>query len=124
MRTVVDVLKVLFVMGAFAAGLFMLGFIMDWSGLGPGIPLLLFVILGVGWLIYAYLRYRQARQDELLQVLATAVEADLPLGPAIRAYLVDRPHEGAGGAWDVLLMVLMLPGFWLWMQRHRFDRKA
>src|SRR5579871_4063922 len=80
--------------------------------------------LSVGWMLYAYLRYRQARQDEILQVLATAIEAKLPLAPAIRAYLRDRPREGEGHIWDALLLVLFFPGDWLWIQRYGFDYKA
>src|SRR6478609_8324046 len=56
-------------------------------GLGPSPPLLLFLMLAFGWMLYAFVRYQQVRQDELLQLIATAVEANLPLGHSIRAYL-------------------------------------
>src|SRR5438067_9991546 len=94
------------------------------AGAPIGLPVLFFVLLAIGWVAYAFLRYRQARQDELLQVITTAVEARLPLGPAIRAYLQDRPHEGDGGVWDALLLFLMPPGFILWYQRRSFDDRA
>jgi type II secretory pathway component PulF len=100
-----------------AAGLIMIG-------LGQLILLIPFVLLGVGWMVYAFLCYRQARQDELLQVLASAVEAQLPLAPAVRAYLRDRPREGEGHVWDALLLVLFFPGDWLWLQRYSFDYRA
>jgi type II secretory pathway component PulF len=93
-------------------------------GVGPSLPVLLFLMLAIGWVLYAYFRYRQARQDELLQVIVTAVEAQLPLGPAIRAYLRDRPHGGQTGVWDGLLLFLMPPAFVLWNQRYSFDHRA
>src|ERR1700752_1717952 len=58
-------------------------------GLGyAGLPAsALFVWLAGGWLLYAFLRYRQIRQEELLQVIAAAVETNLPIGAAVRSYL-------------------------------------
>ena len=103
-------------------GLFAVGLIM--AGAPVGLPLLLFGMLGIGWVAYAFFRYRQARQDELLQVITTALEARLPLAPAIRAYLRDRPHEDEGGAWDALLLFVMPPAFLLWHQRQGYDNKA
>src|SRR5262245_52534798 len=111
MRTVLDVLKVLGVLVAGLLGLALLAAGLILAGQGQLLPLLLFLMLAVVWMGYAFFRYRQVRQDELLQVLAMAVEAQLPLGPAIRAYLQDRPGEGTGGTWDAVLMVLLLPGF-------------
>src|SRR5262245_60799383 len=95
---VYDVLKVLGVMALVVVVLAVFAFILIWVGAAHALPLTLVLLLVIGWTIYAFLRYRQARQEELLQVIATAVESDLPLGPAIRAYIHDRPHEGAGGA--------------------------
>src|SRR5438105_4805326 len=83
----------LILLALFVGGLFV-------TGLGWLVLTTPFVMLGVGWMAYAFLRYRQARQDELLQVLATAVEANLPLASALRAYLRDRPREGEGHVWD------------------------
>src|SRR5207248_5371401 len=92
--------------------------------LGQWLPLFLIGLLAAGWMAYAYLRYRQVRQDELFQVVVTAVAARLPLGSAVRAYLQDRPGEGEWGGWDAALLFLFPPGFWLWHQRHAFDRRA
>src|SRR5437764_6964312 len=124
MRPVTKTLIVLslIVGGLVALGLVVAGLVM--TGFGQTLPLLVFAMLGVGWMFYAFLRYRQARQDELLQVLATAVEANLPLAPAVRAYLRDRPREGEGHLWDALLLVLFFPGDWLWLQRYSFDYRA
>ncbi len=44
--------------------------------------------------IYAFLRYRQGRQDELIQMLATAVSGQIPLAPVLRSYLAERPRRG------------------------------
>jgi protein transport protein HofC len=103
-------------------GLVAVGMVM--AGAPIGLPLILFGMLGLGWVGYAYFRYRQARQDELLQVMTTALEANLPLSQAIRAYLRDRPREEEGGVWDALLLFVMPPAFLLWHQRQGFDHKV
>ncbi|HEY1381183.1 MAG TPA: hypothetical protein VGF55_30565, partial [Gemmataceae bacterium] len=87
------------------------------------LPLLLALMLPVGWLLYAHRRYRQARQDELLQVIATAAESGLPLAPAVRAYLHDRPRDGRA-AWDALLLFVFPPGYLVWTQRRTFDDRV
>jgi type IV pilus assembly protein PilC len=107
----------------FLCGLVVVGLVAT-VGPMPAAMMVLVLMLAAGWMTYAYLRYRQARQDELLQVVTTAVEANLPLAPAIRAYLRDRPREGEGAIWDALLMLVLFPGFWLWRQRYAFDRRA
>src|SRR5262245_56416205 len=121
LRKVIILLAVLggsiLLLGMVAAGLIM-------AGAPVGLPLLFLGMLGLGWVGYAYFRYRQARQDELLQVITTALEARLPLAPAIRAYLRDRPHEEEGGAWDAILLFVMPPAFLLWHQRQGYDAKA
>jgi type IV pilus assembly protein PilC len=124
MHSAIDVLKVF---AAIAAALLVLaalvgGFVS--AGYAPSVPLILFLMLAGGWMGYAFLRYRQARQDELFQVIATAVESKLPLAPAIRAYLRDRPREGEGGILEVVFLFALFPVYWLWHQRHAYDRKA
>src|SRR5438552_1298682 len=57
------------------------------------VPATFLLVVVFGWLIYAYRHYRQARQDELLQVVTTATEAGLPLAPAVWAYWADQPRE-------------------------------
>src|SRR3954468_24768995 len=119
--------RTVIVLSALVGGLVLLALVVAGlflTGLGQTILLLPFALLGAGWMVYAFLRYRQARQDELLQVLATAIEANLPLAPAGRAFLRDRPREGEGHVWDALLLVLFFPGDWLWLQRYSFDYKA
>lgn len=91
------------------------------AGVVPSLPILLFLALFIGWLAHAYLRYRNLRQDELLQVLATAADVRMPLPAAIRAYANDRPQENVFGGWDILLLFLFPPAYWLWHQRHSFD---
>jgi type II secretory pathway component PulF len=119
--------KVFTVLALIAGSLLLLGLVavgLIMAGVPVGLPLLLFGMLGIGWVAYAYFRYRQARQDELLQVITAALEAGLPLSPAIRAYLRDRPHEEEGGVWDALLLFVMPPAFLLWHQRQGFDHKV
>lgn len=94
------------------------------AGVIPSLPVLLFLALFIGWLAHAYLRYRSLRQDELLQVLATAAEVQMPMPAAIRAYVHDRPQESILGGWDILLLFLFPPAYWLWHQRHSFDVRA
>src|SRR5437773_4677548 len=124
MGTIHNVLKVLGIIAGSLILLVLVGAGLIVAGVPAGLPLVLFGMLAIGWVVYAFLRYRQARQDELLQVITTAIEAQLPLGPAIRAYLRDRPHEGEGGVWDALLLFLIPPAFFLWYQRHNFDNRA
>src|SRR4051812_11635607 len=64
-------------------------------GFVPGIIGELLLLLVNGWAVYAFLRYRQARQDELARVLAAAVSAGLPLAPAVRSYCDERPPRGS-----------------------------
>src|SRR5947209_5255690 len=48
------------------------------------IPVCFVILLPIGVLLYAYRRYRQGRQEEILQVITTAVESNVPLAPALR----------------------------------------
>jgi type II secretory pathway component PulF len=119
--------KILVVLALLAGSVILLGLVavgLVMAGAPVGLPLILFGMLALGWVAYAYFRYRQARQDELLHVMTTALEARLPLAPAIRAYLRDRPHEEEGGVWDALLLFVLPPAFLLWHQRKGFDNKA
>jgi type II secretory pathway component PulF len=90
---------------------------------GRLIPVLLVVMLPCVWLLYVHRRYREARQGELAQVIATAVEAQMPLAPAVLAYLHDRPREGRA-AWDAALMAVCPPGYLVWTQRRTFDDRV
>jgi type II secretory pathway component PulF len=87
------------------------------------LPILVFFLLPVVWLFWAYRRYKEARQDELSFVIATAVEAGVPLAPALMAYLHDRPREGRA-VWDAALLVLFPPGYLVWTQRRTFDDRV
>jgi type II secretory pathway component PulF len=86
---------------------------------------LLFVVcLFYGGILYAYLRYRAARQDEVLFLLAGAAESGAPLAPALRAYLEDRSESGWREVWTILLQFFLLPGYyWFWHRQHSFNRK-
>ena len=94
------------------------------------IPLVLLLVLLGGWGVYAYLRTRQGRQDELLQLVTAAVESQVPLAPAVREYVAERPdHRWAWGAAFVgtlfaFPMAPWGPALWLRLWWTRFDRRA
>jgi type II secretory pathway component PulF len=89
------------------------------------LPLFLLVILAYGWVLFAFFHYRFGRQDEFLHLLTTAVEADAPLAPALRAYLEDRPLGPLREAWVGLLLFFVLPGYyWTWYKRNNYDAKV
>jgi type II secretory pathway component PulF len=94
------------------------------GGSAIGVPLILFIVIVAGWFVYVFFRYRFVRQEEIVQVLSAAAEAKLPLAPALRAYVRDRPMESQWGWWDVTLMFAFPPGYWLAHQRHVFERRA
>jgi type IV pilus assembly protein PilC len=94
----------------------------------PGVSLFaLFLFILSGWMTYAYVSYRQGQQDELLRLLIAAVDAKMPLVPALRAYQGDRPSRLP---YHVLLMVVMcalFPGslvIWIWLMWRRFDKRV
>lgn len=102
-------------------GLAMLG--LSQVGKGLGLPLLIVIVMFYAWALYAFFHYRQSRQDEFLQFLATAVEARAPLPQALDAYLRDRPRGPLREAFVIVLM-MTLPGYyWVWHQWHSFDRR-
>ncbi|MFM7151730.1 MAG: type II secretion system F family protein, partial [Gemmataceae bacterium] len=92
---------------------------------GPMVmPLLLFLTLIYGWVLYAFLQYRLSRQDEFLFMMAGAAEAGTPLTPALRAYLADRPQGGLKSFWTGLALFMILPGYyWLWHKKRSFDHR-
>jgi type IV pilus assembly protein PilC len=60
---------------------------------GPfGIGLSLMGVLANFWVLYAFLRSRESRQDELYQVLSAAVDRGIPVVSAVRSYVDDRPR--------------------------------
>ncbi|CAN5353066.1 hypothetical protein BH10PLA2_BH10PLA2_33470 [soil metagenome] len=87
----------------------------------PGVCLLMLIY---GWVIYAFVQYREGRQQELTHLLCTAAEAEAPLAPALWAYLDDRPRGTLREFWTALLLFFLLPGYyWIWHRRHSFERK-
>jgi type IV pilus assembly protein PilC len=86
---------------------------------------LLIVVVVYGWAVYAFLRYRHGRQDEMLALLTASVAANIPLAPCVRAYLRERPRGNVRRVWEMLLTFFVFPGYyWLWHRRHRFDYRA
>lgn len=99
-------------------------FVLAQLKMAPGLPLAMIVVLFYGWMVYAFLRYRQGRQDEFLHFLAATVEAQAPLAPAVDAYLRDRPQGPLRELFVMGLMLFVVPGYyWVWHQRHTFDRR-
>jgi general secretion pathway protein F len=87
----------------------------------PGVCLLLLIY---GWVIYAFVQYREGRQQELTHLLCTIAEAQAPLAPALWAYLDDRPRGTLREFWTAILLFFLLPGYyWIWHRRHTFERK-
>src|SRR5437870_1540342 len=102
-----------------------LGLALVFGGVAPGLPLLLVLMLFYGWMLSAYLHYRQGRQDELLHLLSTAAEVQAPLAPALWAYLRDRPQGPLREFCVALLLFFVLPGYyWVWHRRHSFDSRV
>jgi type IV pilus assembly protein PilC len=94
-------------------------------GLFTSLPLLLLPLLLYGWVLFAFLGYRTGRQEEFMHVLSTAVESNMPLAPALRAYVRDRPHGTAREIWVGALLFPLLPGYyWVWHRQRNYDRKV
>lgn len=95
------------------------------AGPALGLPLLLVVLLANGWAVYAFLRYRQGLQDELLAVLTATAEARMPLVSGVDAYLDSRPRPNDLAAVFRWLSFLALPLYAytrLWLGWRRFDQ--
>ncbi len=75
----------------------------------------------ITWIVFGVFHYRAVRQDEVLQVLTTAIESQLPLHQALMVYVKDRPHGVGREIW----LTLLLPGYyWIWHRKHAFDRRV
>src|SRR2546421_11095103 len=95
-------------------------FLLSW---GAAWPLLFVWAAALGWMGFTYLYYRQSRQQEFHQVIATAAAGQTPLAKAVQAYLLDRPQSGFADLWLVLPFFFVIPGyFWMWRRRRSYDR--
>lgn len=95
------------------------------AGVWPAFFLLAFLLIFYGWMLGAYLHYRRGRQDELVHVIITALEAQAPLVSALRSYARDRPGGPLRQAWAFFLLFFVLPGYYfLWHFWDSFDRKV
>jgi hypothetical protein len=122
--------KILKVKGLIVYGLFVFGVLsvgLNAVGAWPGVAVELFLLFLIGWAAYSYLRYREGRQAEFLQLLLAAVAAGMPLVPAVRAYRDERPvrseHWAAFG-WFVASATLLLLPLWIWLRARRFDLRV
>lgn len=92
--------------------------------MAAAVPMLLIVFLLYGWLLYAFFKYRQSRQEEFLHFLAVTVETQAPLAPALDAYVRDRPQGPLREFFVMGMLLIAMPGYyWIWHQRHSFDHK-
>lgn len=99
-----------------------LGATFFFTGFAPSIFLLL---MFYGWVLYTFIRYRQVRRTELLQVMTASVEAKLPLAPALQAYLDDRPQGGLHEfCIAFLLHIGLFPYYWIWHRGRSFDDRV
>lgn len=121
-----ETLKVFFkiIGGVILFGLVWYGFP---AGVGPVVGIFggLIGLLLNCWALYAFLRYRQGRQEELLQVLIAATESGMPLAPAVDAYRRDRPKRGPIRQWlrTIAFFVLPLYGYVRgWVGLRSYDR--
>ena len=90
-----------------------------------GLPTELLLMLIYGWMFYAFVKYREGRQDEVTHLLCTAAEANAPLAPSLWAYLEDRPRGWLREFWTALLLFFVLPGYyWIWHRGHSYQRKV
>jgi len=82
------------------------------------------IMLLYGWAAYSFFHYRYVRQQEFLHLLATTAEMEMPLAPAVWAFVRDRPREPLREFWAAFLLFFLLPGYyWLRHRRHSYDRK-
>jgi type II secretory pathway component PulF len=92
--------------------------------LGGLLPVLVLAVY-LTWVFYARMQYGYCRRVELLHLLAGAAEDGVPLAPALRAYLKDRPRGSMREFWVASLLFFVLPGYyWIWHRRSHFDRKV
>lgn len=87
------------------------------------------IVLGAAATLYGiallgFLDYREARQEELRNVLTLAVESKSPLADAVWAYVEERPRGWFREASEfVFTNMVAIGSFWMWHRRRRFDRK-
>src|SRR6267154_866736 len=84
------------------------GAILVFVGFAYGVPFVFLLLLVYGWMLFAYLHYRQGRQEEMMQLLSAAAESQAPLAPALWAYLRDRPHGLLREFWVALLLFFVV----------------
>jgi type II secretory pathway component PulF len=115
-----NIVKILFVLGSIVAVTVVALLVLGWGAL----PVLLLLIAAYSWVVFTYYHYRFVRQEELLHLIGTAAEAGSPIGPALWAFLDDRPASAVRELWVALSLSFVLPGYyWFWHRRHSFDRR-
>lgn len=119
-------LRVLGVVARFAGGLILFAVLSASVGFVGVVGLLgdLLLVGFNGWALYAFLRQRQADQDELLAVLTATAEAGLPLAPAVAAYRADRKpgRFAAAFRWASFVALPLYAYARIWLGWRPFER--
>ncbi|MSR30563.1 MAG: hypothetical protein EXR99_03565 [Gemmataceae bacterium] len=76
------------------------------------------------WLAFAFFHYRYVRQEEMLGLLQSAVDSNLPVAAVLRAFLHDRPSGWTRETILAVSMFLIFPGYyWFWHRGRDFDSR-
>ncbi|MFL5331365.1 MAG: type II secretion system F family protein [Gemmataceae bacterium] len=92
------------------------------GGLGQALAIIVLLALVCGWVMITLVRHRQSRQEELLLIITATANAHLPIAPALRAHLMDRPqtaHEIWVGIWSHIVVSPWY--YWGWHWLNSFD---
>jgi type II secretory pathway component PulF len=95
----------------------------------PGPLAFLAICVYYGWVVFAFIHYRQVRRQELLHLITTAVDTQAPLAPSLYAYLLDRSSSPWRKLWNGLVLlfvftpVLVVPAYLIW-RKVNFDQKV
>ncbi len=117
-------LNILAVVGTVVIVLALIAVLLGAFQLGGVLPVIVLAVYFT-WIFYARMQYRYCRRVELLYLLAGAAEEGVPLAPALRAYLKDRPRGSVREFWVASLLFFVLPGYyWIWHRRNHFDRQV
>jgi type II secretory pathway component PulF len=125
MNTLIRVLAFIgLVSGLFVAFVAFVGLLVATRTLPYVFPLLMLWAVLLAWQIYAILYERIARQQELLDLLGTAVASNVPLGPVLRAYLQDRPGGFIRTVWSTLFFVPEMGYTWFRYGRGSYESRV
>jgi type IV pilus assembly protein PilC len=120
-------LRTLAVFGKIVGGMAALVFAVWGTALavgGLGVVGDLMILLVNGWAVYAFLRYRQGRQAELVDVMAAAVAGGVPIESAVRIYAKEHPRRSQARFLFDIATFFLFPLYLyvrLWIGWKRYD---